>query len=173
MSAQVKPFKTPERKTLRSVVSAYVKNATYKDYEDLADQLEDLINSDTSLVPQAVRYAAYDLARHSAGTDVRRVVQKSAISTDDADHLERFSNQCAKSLLDSPIAFGNGKRLRDARQQDLMHAVEGYRSQMRSAAVASRWYSMIASKVGSRTVGDAFTENKLKELYRKAEVDAA
>lgn len=71
----------------------------------------------------------------------------------------------AKGLLDWPLP--GGKRLRDAGKEDLDKAADFYHRQASQMMRVAYFLERISEKVGKKTVGDKFTEEKLREIQRK------
>lgn len=87
-----------------------------------------------------------------------------ATATDDAEAMKRLAQ---RNLLDFPLP--NGMRLADASKDDVGNAIQFYRKQANDMAWKARWLQLVAQSVpGGKKVGDALTEERLRELQTEA-----
>lgn len=68
----------------------------------------------------------------------------------------------ARSMLDIPLP--NGTLLRHAHKEDLLDAAKFYMTQAKDMAHKAKWLQTIAKRVGSKTVGEKFTDVALRQL---------
>ena len=71
-------------------------------------------------------------------------------------------SECAR-LLDMPMPV-TGLPLKDATSSDLLDAAKYHRTMTKSHEVKAKFYDRVAKTVGKKTVGDAFSETKLREI---------
>jgi hypothetical protein len=90
---------------------------------------------------------------------------------DAAAQSARVAHLAAGNLLAFPLP--GGKRLADATREDVSKAAGFYDSQARDMGVKARWLSLIAQSVpAGKTVAEALTDKRLRELQQEAQRDA-
>ena len=81
------------------------------------------------------------------------------------DRVAALAEGNAAMLMDFPLP--GGKRLGEATADEVRTAAEFYSKQAGNMAHKARWLSMIAARVKDKTVKDALTEKKLRELQKE------
>lgn len=70
----------------------------------------------------------------------------------------------ARSYLDFPLPIPGGKLLRDAKAEDLQLAIEFYTKQAKDMNNKAEWLRAIMEKIGNKTVGAVWNDEKLAAL---------
>jgi hypothetical protein len=114
-----------------------------------------------TLVHQAVNDRDRSLRARARTTGPRSVFAEAA------SRHERGDSSALESMLDAPYVV-NAEDLRKPlgamTSSDLTFVADGYRGRAASAAMEAAFFAALAKKVGSGTVADHFTDEKLSEL---------
>lgn len=126
------------------------------------------------LITSACREAINALVRknrHSAWTGAEpRAPVRSAPPTAEAQ-ASRVVQLASGTLLMFPLP--GGKRLSEATREDVTEAATFYGRQAADMGVKARWLRLIAQSLpADKTVGEAITDKRLRELQTEAQRDA-
>ncbi len=114
----------------------------------------------------AIEYAVWHAIRRIR-RDVRTKAWTQAAAPDNTDGLHQLAQRNSLSLLDFPLP--GGLLMGDAVAEDLKTAHKYYVTQAGSYVRNAKWMKKILDAVGTKTVRDALTHEKLLEFQREVQ----
>lgn len=119
----------------------------------------------------AVRRVVHEVRRTIWSGPSEPVIVSKAPVVDVAEQSARVAQLAAGTLMMFPLP--GGKRLAEATREDVSKAAGFYDSQSRDMGVKARWLFLIAQSVpAGKTVAEALTDKRLRELQTEAQRDA-
>lgn len=174
MTAALEPAVERDYRTeMRAVIDAETATGNYVSGLVAEQIVAKLRATDPDLLDGWLRANAAFLVRHfinlrdcstrtRARTQARRAEFASA-----AGQFEAGDDTAMTSFLDvvHVVEDGTRKRLADLTSADLAHVATDYEARAAENAMHATFLRALAKKVGKRTVGQVFDENKLTELW--------